>query len=50
MVKASSYSSRVCCRVQDGMLPLHWATRDNKSEAVIKALLAAYPDAAEGEG
>ena len=42
-----SLSSRVCCRVQDGSLPLHCAARDNKSEAVIKALLDAYPDAAK---
>ena len=37
----------VCCRVQIKNLPLHLAARHNKSEAVIKALLAAYPDAAK---
>ena len=36
----------VCCRVQDGKLPLHCAAQHyNASEAVIKALLAAYPAA-----
>ena len=40
-----SHSSRVCCRVQDGKLPLHFAAQSNESEAVIKALLDAYPDA-----
>ena len=39
----------VCCRVQDGNLPLHYAAQNNKSEAVIKALLDAYPDAAKAE-
>ena len=39
----------VCCRVQYGKLPLHLAAGHNKSEAVIKALLAAYPDAAKEE-
>ena len=39
----------VCCRVQDGCLPLHLAAWDNKSEAVIKALLDAYPDAAKAK-
>ena len=37
----------VCCRVQDGSLPLHCAAHNNESEAVIKAVLAAYPDAAK---
>ena len=37
----------VCCRVQFGFLPLHHAAQYNKSEAVIKALLDAYPDAAK---
>ena len=40
----------VCCRVQNGGLPLHEAAESNKPEAVIKALLAAYPDAAKEEG
>ena len=40
-----SLSSRVCCRLQDGWLPLHWAAQGNESEAVIMALLDAYPDA-----
>ena len=39
------FSSIVCCRVQYGELPLHYAARWNVSEAVVKAVLAAYPDA-----
>ena len=39
----------VCCRVQGGYLPLHWAAEHNESEAVIKALLDAYPDAAKAK-
>ena len=39
----------VCCRVQGGNLPLHLAARYNESEAVIKALLAAYPGAAKAK-
>ena len=35
----------MCCCVQEGCLPLHLAAESNKSEAVIKALLDAYPDA-----
>ena len=31
--------------MQYGQLPLHFAAQNNKSEAVIKALLDAYPDA-----
>ena len=46
-VVPSSLSSRVCCRVQDGKLPLHCAALYNNSQAVIKVLLAAYPDAAK---
>ena len=38
----------VCCRVQGG-LPLHIAAAKNESEAVIKALLDAYPDAAKAK-
>ena len=37
----------VCCRVQLEKLPLHDAAKCNESEAVIKALLDAYPDAAK---
>ena len=37
----------VCCRVQDGWLPLHFAAGSTESVAVIKAVLAAYPDAAK---
>ena len=44
-----SLPSRVCCRVQSGSLPLHFAAENNKSEAVIKALLDAYPDAAKAK-
>ena len=42
-----SLSSRVCacCRVQRGGLPLRYAAQYSESEAVIKALLDAYPDA-----
>ena len=40
----------VCCRVQLGFLPLHHAAQYSKSEAVIKALLDAYPDAAKAKG
>ena len=39
----------VCCRVQNGMLPLHEAAAFNESEAVIKALFDAYPDAAKAK-
>ena len=39
----------VCCRVQTGWLPLHYAAQNKKSEAVMKALLAAYPDAAKAK-
>ena len=31
------------------MLPLHWAARKSASEAVVKALLCAYPDAAKAK-
>ena len=48
-VVPSSLSSRVCCRVQDEGLPLHLAVVHSKSEAVIKALLDAYPDAAKAK-
>ena len=34
-------------RSQDGELLLHWAVRNNASEAVVKALLAAHPDGAK---
>ena len=37
----------VCCRVQYERLRLHLAAGNNNSEAVIKALLDAYPDAAK---
>ena len=40
---------RVCCCVQIGGLPLHYAADHNESEAVIKAVLAAYPDAAKAK-
>ena len=38
----------LACRhaVQIGKLPLHWAAANEASEAVVKALLAEYPDAA----
>ena len=39
----------VCCRVQGGKLPLHYAAQNNRPEAVMKALLAAYPDAAKAK-
>ena len=39
----------VFCRVQNGYLPLHYAAGSTESEAVIKALLAAYPDAAKAK-
>ena len=42
-----SLSSRVCCRVQGGWLPLHCAAANSESEAVVKAVLDAYPDAAK---
>ena len=38
-----------CCCVQYGRLPLHAAASSTKSEAVIKALLDAYPDAAKAK-
>ena len=34
------------CHVQDGYTPLHLAATHNSSEAVVQALLAAYPEAA----
>ena len=46
---ALSLLTCVCCRVQDGRLPLHYAAYGNKSEAVIKVLLDAYPDAAKAK-
>ena len=39
----------LCCHVQDGWLPLHVAAMKNKSEAMIKAVLDAYPDAAKAK-
>ena len=48
-VVPSSLSSRVCCRVQGAYLPLHLAAMNNESEAVMKMLLAAYPDAAKAK-
>ena len=35
--------------MQDGDLPLYFAAANSKSEAVIKALLDAYPDAAKAK-
>ena len=40
----------VCCHAQLGWLPLHFAAGNSESEAVIMALLDAYPDAAKEKG
>ena len=39
--------ARRVCPVQDGKTPLHLAAQSNTSEAVVQALLAAYPEAAK---
>ena len=47
MPSSLSLLTCVCCRVQEGRLPLHYAAENNESEAVIKAVLDAYPGAAK---
>ena len=43
---ARALTEPLMCRAQFEELPLHWAASTKASEAVVKALLEAHPEAA----